>query len=76
MRLKCMMLFPGQVVEARLVSAASQMSRTESDIRIEIAGPPPIQLPPPGALGAEIVEATRDEWTRMKSAGYDLKQAK
>lgn len=76
MRIKCAMLFPGQVVEASLVSTPSQSSRSDTDVRLEAHGPPPVQLSPPNAFGTEIVQATPAEWAALKAAGYELKQAK
>jgi hypothetical protein len=75
MRLKCNMLFPGKVVEATLVQAPSQASRTDTETRLELVGPPPIQLAPPDAMGAQIVQATPAEWAALKAAGYELSQA-
>lgn len=66
------MLFPGEVVEAVLVEAPSQLSRSATETRLELVGPPPIQLGPPDALGTTVVEATPAEWAALREAGYEL----
>jgi hypothetical protein len=72
MKIKCNALFPGEIVEAVLVEQASQTSRTQAEVRLEVSGGAPIQLSPPGAMGAEIVEATPAEWSALEAAGYQL----
>lgn len=75
MKIRAEMFFPGQVVDAQLVDAADQASRTGHTRRLEaVSGNTPIQLPPPTAFGAEIVEATLDERAALRDAGYELGQ--
>lgn len=75
MRVKCDALFPGEIVQAVLVESASQTSHSASDVRLELPfGGAPIQLPPPSAFGAIIVEATDQELSALERAGYQLKK--
>jgi len=74
MRVKCM-LFPGEVLQAKLVQAPSQATRG-TEARLELVGPAPMQLDPPSAMGTEVVEATAEEWAALRAAGYQLPQAK
>ncbi len=67
-------MFPGKVVQARLVESPSQISRTVVETRLELMGPAPVQLPPPNALGAVLVEATPAELAALTAAGYTLKR--
>ncbi len=75
MKIKCNAFFPGEVVEGVLVEQPSQTSRTQTDVRLELisGGGTPVQLPPPGAFGAEVVEATPAEWAALEASGYRLK---
>jgi hypothetical protein len=74
MRVRCDWLFPGEVLEAVLVSAPSQVSRTERVVVLELIGPAPIQISPP-AVDAIVVEATPAEWEALRAAGYELQSA-
>ncbi len=69
------MLFPGEIVEAILVEAPSQVSRNATETRLELVGPPPVQLAPPDAFGTTVVEATPAEWDALREAGYELRPA-
>lgn len=76
MKVRCEAFFPGQIVEATLVDQADQTSRDTASVRLEVrSGETPVQLPPPNALGAEIVEATAHERRALIDAGYELRQA-
>jgi hypothetical protein len=76
MKVRCETFFPGQVVEATLVGQVDQTSRDATSMRLEVRnGETPLQLPPPNALGAEVVDATPQEWKALTEAGYDLNQA-
>ncbi len=76
MKVRCQTFFPGQIVEATLVGDLDQVSRDGALLRLEVrSGETPVQLPPPNALGTEIVEATPQEWAALADAGYELKQA-
>ncbi len=74
MRVRCDWLFPGEVLEAVLVSAPSRVSRTAKETVLELTGPAPIQIAPPAA-DAVVVEATPAEWEALRAAGYELKSA-
>jgi|GEM_PF-4369614 len=73
MKVRCEAFFPGQIVEATLVDQPDQTSRDATSMRLELrSGETPVQLPPPKALGAEVVEATPQEWVALTDAGYEL----
>ena len=72
MRVRCDWLFPGEVFEAVLVSAPSRISRTSEETVLELRGPAPIQIAPPGT-DAVVVDATPAEWEALRAAGYELK---
>jgi hypothetical protein len=71
MKLRCSMLGDG-VFTATLVETPSMMSRGATEIVLEIAAGAPVQVGPPDGLGAVVVEATDDEWARLRAAGYEL----
>ncbi len=76
MKVRCNHLKPGQTLAARLVEAPSFLSRDSTRTVLEMyVGGAPIQLEPPLAMGTEIVEATPEEWDRLREAGFDLPQA-
>ena len=75
MKIRCNAFFPGEIVEAVLTNAADPTSRGGTTLRLEIVGGAPMQLQPPTAFGAEVIEATTEEWAALASAGYQLKQA-
>lgn len=71
MRIRCEAMFPDEVLEAEMVESPS---RTENDVRMQLnKGAGSLQLPPPNAIGAVVVEASPEEWRLLRAAGYDLK---
>jgi tetratricopeptide (TPR) repeat protein len=76
MMVRCNHLKPGQTLAARLVEAPSFLSRDSTRTVLEVyVGSAPIQLEPPFAMGTEVVEATPEEWDRLREASFDLPQA-
>lgn len=75
MKIRCNALFPGEVVDGLLVEEASQVSMDSVEVRLEVRSNEgtSIQLPPPAALGAEVMEATPAELDALEAAGYRLK---
>ena len=76
MKVRCNLLLPGRTLPARLVESPSMVSRTATRTVLEIdADGAPVQLEPPTALGTEVVEASPEEWARLRDAGFDLPRA-
>lgn len=71
MRVRVQML-DGQECQARLVTSLFGLG--EEAMTLEIEGPAPMQLPPPGA-GLTLVEATPEERRALAAAGYTLPEA-
>ncbi len=76
MKVRCEVLFPGEIIDAILVEAPSQAARNATETRLELAGPAPVQLSPPDAFGTTVVEATPAEWDALREAGYELSPSK
>jgi hypothetical protein len=72
MKVRWQQMFPGQILNATLTTVPSQVSRTEQQVVLEIAGPAPMALYPGSASGVEVVEATPEEREALRRAGFDL----
>lgn len=75
MRVRCKPIFGDEVYPANLVEAPSLVSRSATRTVLEVDAAAPVQLEPPDAFGAEVVEATATEWEQLRDAGFALKQA-
>jgi hypothetical protein len=75
-KVRCSFLNPGRTFTASLVESPSFVSRdsTRTVLELNVDGAP-VQLEPPLALGTEVVEATLEEWDRLREAGYNLPRA-
>jgi tetratricopeptide (TPR) repeat protein len=74
MKVRYKQLDPRRIYTASFVEAPSFFSRTETRTVLEVNAGAPMQFEPPGAPGLEVVEATAEEWARLREAGYDLPQ--
>jgi hypothetical protein len=74
MKLRCRALLGDEICSARLVDAPSQTSRHDTTTVLELDAGAPLQLPPPHALGAEVIEATPAEWAALAAAGFTLQR--
>ena len=48
------------------------MSRDQKTVVLALATNPPIQLEPPTASGAEMVDASPEEWRALRQHGFNL----
>ena len=65
---------PGLVFDATLRSRPSPVARDELQTVLEVSGHPPMQLEPPSAGGAVVVECDDAEWSALVAAGYSLER--
>lgn len=72
MKVRWEQVFPGQILDAALSTVPSQVSRTEAQVILEIAGPAPLALYPGSTSGVEILEATHADREALQQAGFDL----
>lgn len=65
-------MLPGEVLDARLTTTPSMISRDRMDVVLEVNAGAPMLLHPPSASGCIVVRATEKELSELKAYGFNL----